>query len=432
MRYPAATDEFKPKNINPVSVDGTGDFQGISMPTFDYSYSVTGSLLAYLQPTFEFGIHFDEMWSIPSATVQLIADGSVELFAESTGSNEEICPFMYGVNVGARIYAHVDAPPTFGWSIPDFDLYPQVIRTPIKGGSCPNNRNLVVRDAQAWRAHRNDSVDLLGYSGSSDELSSLYLHKRVESHGPPFPLPKTGCYFCPGESGGDHTDCASVTGWSDSQMRASTDNTHSILRRDTATDAAVRDPSSPFPMTKRAKKTQSFCEGSAKMNIASAPFKSSSGLKQSFPNVLSYGYFKPEDCNDFSFGLLPSPPAKTGAYAPEHIFEFQLIQIFFNDLNRKKQNVYPNPNSQWQQKEDSAFVDLCHYLQPYFETLPSNKRPIVGGVKRRPIDHIGWQFPGTDNFVDELVLLDSGVNLSKKGVSDTALGQPCDESRAMP
>jgi chitinase len=426
MRYPAATDEFKPKNINPVSVDGTGDFQGISMPTFDYSYKVTGSLLAHLQPTFEFGIHFDEMWSIPSATVQLIADGSVELFAESTGSNEEICPFTYGVNVGARLYAHVDAPPAFGWSVPDFDLYPQVIRTPIKGGSCPDNRNLVVRDAQAWRAHRNTSVDLLGYSGSSNELSSLHLHKRVESHGPPFPLPKTGCYFCPGESGEDHTDCASVTGWSESQMQASTDNTYSILRRDTAADPLTLVPSSSDSPIKRGDdKRQSFCNNIAKINIKSPRFKSSSELKAAFPNVRSYGYAKPEDCNDYSFGLLPSPPQDISAYASEHILEFQLIQIFFNELNVKREKDFFNPDSVQAQKPGKGKVVLCHYLRPYFERLPSAQWPTIGGVNRMPLEHVTWQFPGTDNFEDELVLLDSGVNLSKMGVSHESFHHSC-------
>lgn len=177
-------------------------------------------------------------------------------------------------------------------------------------------------------------------------------------------------------------------------------------------------------MRKRAKKSQTFCDGSAKININSAAFKSSSGLKQRFPNVLSYGYFKPEDCNDFGFGLLPSPPAATGAYASEHILEFQLIQMFFNDLNTKKKVTLANPKiGEVEDDPEKALVDLCHYLKPYFEDLPLEKRLVIGGVKRRPIDHIGWQFPGTDNFEDELVLLDAGVNLSKKGVSDTALGQ---------
>jgi chitinase len=366
------------------------------------------------------------MWSIPSATVQLIADGSVELFAESTGSNEEICPFTYGVNVGARLYAHVDAPPAFGWSVPDFDLYPQVIRTPIKGGSCPDNRNLVVRDAQAWRAHRNTSVDLLGYSGSSNKLSSLHLHKRVESHGPPFPLPKTGCYFCPGESGEDHTDCASVTGWSESQMQASTDNTYSILRRDTAADPLTLVPSSSDSPIKRGDdKRQSFCNNIAKINIKSPRFKSSSELKAAFPNVRSYGYAKPEDCNDYSFGLLPSPPQDISAYASEHILEFQLIQIFFNELNVKREKDFFNPDSVQAQKPGKGKVVLCHYLRPYFERLPSAQWPTIGGVNRMPLEHVTWQFPGTDNFEDELVLLDSGVNLSKMGVSHESFHHSC-------
>jgi chitinase len=329
-------------------------------------------------------------------------------------------------DIRRRLYTHVDAPPAFGWSVPDFDLYPQVIRTPIEGGSCPDNRKLVVRDAQARRMHRNDSVNLLGYPGSSDELSALHLHRRVESHGPPFPLPKTGCYFCPGESGEDHTDCASVTGWTESQMQASTDNTYSILRRHTAADPFPLDLSSSDSSIKREEeKKQSFCRKLAKINIRSPKFKSSSQLKAAFPNVRSYGYTKPGDCNDYGFGLLPSPPQDISAYASEHILEFQLIQIFFNELNVKKKEMFANPKPEETEDAEDAedaeddLVDLCHYLQPYFETIPKDNWPTIGGVKRRPLEHVTWQFPGTNNFETELVLLDSGVNLSKMGVSST-------------
>jgi hypothetical protein len=103
----SGTMSYRQKNYNPVDVDGTGDFQGISKPTFDYSYSVTGSLSAHLMPTFEFGIHFDEIWGVPSAAVKLIADGSVEVVAKFSGGQDEICPFTYEVNVGARLYTHV-------------------------------------------------------------------------------------------------------------------------------------------------------------------------------------------------------------------------------------------------------------------------------------------------------------------------------------
>jgi chitinase len=209
-------------------------------------------------------------------------------------------------------------------------------------------------------------------------------------------------------------------------MQASTDNTYSILRRDTAADSLTLIPSSSDSSIKRrGDKKQSFCDKIAKINIKSPKFKSSSELKAAFPNVRSYGYAKPEDCNDYGFGLLPSPPQDISAYASEHILEFQLIQIFFNKLNEKKGKDYPNPNTEDVQNDGEEMVDLCHYLQPYFEGLPVDLYPTIGGVKRRPLEHVTWQFPGTDNFEDELVLLDSGVNLSKMGVSHESFHYSC-------
>lgn len=50
----------------------------------------------------------------------------------------ETCPFTYGIDVGARLFARATAPKMFAWTGGEVDLSDRVERTIIKGGTCPN------------------------------------------------------------------------------------------------------------------------------------------------------------------------------------------------------------------------------------------------------------------------------------------------------
>lgn len=101
-------------DYNPTQMGGAPDHAGtdkIGQPTFDFSVSAKGDITAHLKPTFSFGIKFDSFWSVDPCQVQLVADGYVRLYAEAQKSTSNPnCPFTYGVDVGADLYAHVDAP----------------------------------------------------------------------------------------------------------------------------------------------------------------------------------------------------------------------------------------------------------------------------------------------------------------------------------
>jgi len=419
--YPAANNDFMPKDLSTLSVDGTGDFQGISHPTFDYSVTTTGTLAAHLRPTFEFGISFDDLWSIPSARVQLVADGSVTLSAKATTESGQ-CPFTYGVDVGVRLYAHVDAP-SFKWNIPDFDIYPLATKSPIKGDSCPSQkRSLNFDDAEYFElgeSHNSSSHLLVSrdvyYMDDVMPVLSLqsdhHLLKRAGTYGPPFHLPRTGCLFCPTASDDNPTDCAKVTGWEDSQLTAAVNNQLSLSKRDVSDDDEETDMHYNL-FEKRDTKDIAFCPGAA-MHIISPQFDSSGTIVGRIPNIPSYGYTNPTVCNDFGFQQLGQTPDLTNPlnkFATEHILEFQLVSIFLEEFSAQQGQRYPDPAG------SNNNVDLCHYLQPYWYTLPVASYITINGVQAKPIQFVASAFPGTNNHENEFVLLDAGVNTAKEGV----------------
>ena len=136
--YPDKGTYAGPKALSDPDRDGTGSFDGLKPPTFDYSVLATGQITAHLKPTFEFGIAFDKMWDVNGdAKVAIVADGWTRLMAAAGTSSQSSCPFTYGIDLGADLYATVEAPSAFGW---------QPRRTPIAsvdpvsakpGGTCP-------------------------------------------------------------------------------------------------------------------------------------------------------------------------------------------------------------------------------------------------------------------------------------------------------
>jgi chitinase len=405
--FPATNDEFKPKDIDPVSVDGTGDLQGLRMPTFDYSVTASGGLTAHLKPTIEFGIRFDPMWQVPDATVQLIADGSVTLHAEATTLNQN-CPFTYGVDVGARLYVHVNAP-SFGWNIPDFDLYPQITKSVFSGGSCPAKRDMLGLSMQAL----NHSIRAVSASYELQDAALIpamgtigQITKRSMTIGPPFHLPRVGCLFCPLDDSDLAADaCSSLSGWEPGELSASESDNGQLGQR--GQNVTPRDTHQLF---ERGKKIINFCAGQGTMSIVSPSYDSSGDIVKDTPMIPSYGYYKPDDCADFTFGKLAQVPTQTKDYATEHILEFQLLKLFFESLGDGNR-IYDDPVG------STSKVFACQYLKPYWDKLPSRFYIVVDTMRARALDILTDAFPSTTHDTKEWVLLIKGVNQVKERVS---------------
>lgn len=134
--YPQQSSQYEPKGLDTPDRDGT---QILGQPTFDYSISARGELTAHLMPTFTFGIDFEPRWKVDSCKVDLVADGWVRLMATAEYSNDPaVCPFTYGVDAGADLYAHLTVPKAFKWgSDRIFNIAQLPAKQIVQGGSCP-------------------------------------------------------------------------------------------------------------------------------------------------------------------------------------------------------------------------------------------------------------------------------------------------------
>ena len=135
--YPDQGANAGPKSLSNPDRDGTGDFDGLKQPTFDYSVTAKGEITAHLKPTFEFGIVFDKMWNVGDAKVAVVADGWTRLMAAAGISSQGNCPFTYGIDLGADLYATVEAPKAFGWNPTRFPIAAVSPVAAKKGGTCP-------------------------------------------------------------------------------------------------------------------------------------------------------------------------------------------------------------------------------------------------------------------------------------------------------
>lgn len=111
--FPVENEEFYPVDANGADKSGT---QLLHAPEFDLDLQLEGQVTAHIKPTLTFGIDFDEGFlPVKGCAVNLVADGHVTFHAELDDSNS----FCYQVDAGADLYATVDAPLTFNWTLPN-------------------------------------------------------------------------------------------------------------------------------------------------------------------------------------------------------------------------------------------------------------------------------------------------------------------------
>ncbi|KAL8730716.1 MAG: hypothetical protein Q9166_003908 [cf. Caloplaca sp. 2 TL-2023] len=383
--YPDQGAEWDPKGLSTPNRDGTGSFEGIKQPTFDYSVTATGQMTAHLKPTFEFGIVFDKMWKVDSAKADVVADGWVRLKAAAGVSSSGNCPFTYGIDVGADLFASVSAPKAFGWAPRSFPIASLPAKAAKKGGTCPTKQKRDVYEV------------LLGSAMVPRAIGNLSEHalvKRAPVVGPLLSLPKS-CFFCPKPEPSSQ-DCANIIGWEPSEVN----DPDRVSKRDLSTYVHHNH------LEKRGSKTIGFCSGD--IEAKSPNFDSSGVIVGRNPSIQTYGYTNPSDCNDYGFGVVSTPASgQTKRYATEHILEFQLLTIF---LDEQSGGSYPDPNG------GPNRVSFCEYFGAYWDPGASGF-VTVNGKRRSPLQHVAYMFPGSDSaYNNEFVLLDSGVNRVKEGM----------------
>jgi hypothetical protein len=114
---------------------------------------------------------------------------------------------------------------------------------------------------------------------------------------------------------------------------------------------------------------------------------------------------------------------KTGVlYEVEHILEWQTVTKFFEYLNEEvfKDDTFDNPDPT---KVSSGKIDFCSYWGATWDESPAFALG-GAGAKRDPMTHLKWAFPGTQNHIEEFVMLDKNINAPAKSQVSSLLAFP--------
>ncbi|SPO07096.1 related to chitinase [Cephalotrichum gorgonifer] len=419
--------EMEPETEDKPEYGNTGNPNGIPSPEFYGGVLAHGDAKAHLIAAVQFGIDFDQRWKVGAATAALVADGWIQIVMEAGISTEVTCPFTWGLNAGVDLYVEARVPDVFKWEHNRFRLPGSGVFPVYEGGQCPD-----LRDGSPDLARRRRSIDsgsqaALEWKGARSNVDSNdanatgsreargALEKRATVIGPFISIPIQDM-LCPnaasgGESSG--TACGLIQGWEESDL------TNALRRRSASDETAVFEDYKAGRISPRTELVSRATDSSRKTSYCSKrkmkvpPYKTSSTLNTRVPNVKTYGYTNPDDCNNFGFGSIPLPAAATltTTYATEHILELQLVGLALTDMDAKLPALdNPDPRG-------PAKVVLCNVLGSLWITLSGNLQPILDGVKRQPVDHIMAVMPSNANaYTDEFVLLDKGVNAAKQGM----------------
>ncbi|KAK8093699.1 Glycosyl hydrolases family 18 protein, partial [Apiospora hydei] len=443
-----AENGYNPELINDSKADlkRTGDFDGIKKPEFYAGVAVQGDVTAKLSAAAEFGLRFVDRWKVPPATAAVVGEASIMTKLKGGGSTSGTCPFTFGMDVGARLFARVSG---FGWTSGDYNLTPDWNKNIIEEGTCPNLGPIPLKRDLRLIEDGNYSVVSAAYGGHI--LPSMYenpdfisenpnqrrsiLAKRSGVYGPVISIP-VGKFFCPpladGNGGDGAADCKSVDPpWgvpdlsendrrgldtSDLEGRYFHGNLDSHQRHAQDSDHPHNDSHHHYSNEKyellpellkrkiepRADKKISICGSSQNFKYPSSG---------EIPNANVYGYEDPDNCNSFAWGN-PLAGRVTGTkYDTEHLLEAQMINEFFNYLNGELGQTLPDPQAPAQN------IRFCDYVQKLFavQVVASIDSAQGGNAQASPIEHIAAQFPTYTWHAEEYIALQGNINGRIKG-----------------
>lgn len=460
------TNSYKPELIDnsKPSLDRTGDFSGIKKPEFYAGVRASGDVTFRLSAAAEFGIRFVDRWDIDPAAAAVVGEVSLTTKFEAGISTTGTCPFTYGLEVGARLFARATAPRQFGWAGGEVDLTDKWKKTIIEGGTCPDlgpipsrrslqGRDLLTIEGRAEDEDRTRNVSKLEAAepGAYETIDGMSMHshsaglrtrlisgghisslsKRGGVYGPAFSLP-VGEFFCPSQDGEEGITCeqayaalkASDEGgvWQDSNRRkrevltpTSTINENAIAAylqvhaHQQQSDGLGHHAADDFLQIfeKRADgKPVKACNRECDIEDDFP-----SGGQLGGPN---WGWVDPDDCGNFNFGTPLTQRAPNTEYHTEHILEAQMIDLFFKHLDKRKSKL-PDPDLNAAQ---GATVSFCEYVDALWDVDPFEwpGQDTTGGIgtKWNPIMHIAAQLPTRTYETKDFVALESPINTPSK------------------
>ncbi|KFY45856.1 hypothetical protein V494_00722 [Pseudogymnoascus sp. VKM F-4513 (FW-928)] len=371
---------YTPKEIGPGDPDlkRTGDNEDLDEPTFYAGAKAMGDATAKISAAAEFGIRFDKRWDVDPAAAAIVAEASVMMKMGIGISTKDTCPFTFGVDVGARLFARATAP-GFKWPGAEVAITPAYRKPIIEGGTCPGLGPLPTkRDL--------DSMYLIdGNDTHSSSHNSRALAKRAAVWGPVLSVP-VGSYFCPPESddsAGPGTVCSKIGyAWDD-------DGSNAVQRR------ALEKRTTTKPVY--------ICNQKSTFQYPTDP--EAKALKNSI-----YG-FTTTDCTDYTFEALDDDVAGV-TYESEHVLEAQLIKQFFDEVDMSV-GSFPHPNPE-KPKETLPFCGLVRQLWNVEVEIPGLDSAYGIGAVLTPYYHIVGQFPTKTWKSKEYVRLEKNINSPPK------------------
>ncbi|RYP60671.1 hypothetical protein DL771_010425 [Monosporascus sp. 5C6A] len=469
------TNSYKPELIDnsKPSLDRTGDFSGIQKPEFYAGVTASGDVTFKLSAAAEFGVRFVDKWEVDPAAAAVVGEVSLTTKFTAGISTTGTCPFKYGLDVGARLFARATAPKMFGWAGGEVDLTDKWEKTIIKGGTCPdlgpipskrslrgldhlliegraedkdvtrNMSRLGAAEPGAYRALDVESMHSYGASLRTRHISGGHMSslvKRGGVYGPAFSLP-AGEFFCPSRDGEEGITCEQAYDALETSNEGGAWRDATKHKREKLTPTSTIDENAiaaHFHAHQQRSDGHGHHAGGEVLHMFDKRAKDKlvkacnreCDISDDFPpggqlNGDDWGWVNPKDCGNFDFGSPLTARAANVQYHTEHVLEAQMIDLFFQHLDKKKSKLPdPKPNA-----AQGATVSFCDYVDELWDVPPFvwPGQDTTGGVGKawNPIMHIAAQYPTKTFKRSEFVALESAINTPSK-TRPWASGNPWD------
>ncbi|KAG7139201.1 Chitotriosidase-1 like protein [Verticillium longisporum] len=427
-------DAYKPKEIGKgdTSLDRTGDFGGIKKPEFYAGVAVQGDVTARLSAAAEFGVRFADRWDVDPAAAAVVGEASVMAKLTAGVSTDAVCPFTCSLDVGARLYARVQAPKVFGWPGGQYELTPKWNKGIIEAGTCPklgaipSKRDLDLVESAA-NLSTADNPSLQGNTKVGDhnkvERRSGPLAKRGSVYGPVLSLP-VGKFFCPpssDDSENESSSCQDVKAAWDRDKYLNEDYDGMRRRKREAPEDALLGVVDEQDLDDVEGEILAHLVG---RSVSRKPIKACS-LKTTFSyptdgsldgDALVYGWEQPDVCGSYDWGGPLDARVAGTSYHSEHILEAQMVVQFFAYMDEKMDSVAnPDPSASSNKKR----ISFCEYVNVMFDidavAAPGLDTARGFAATLTPINHIAAQFPTHQWKTEEYVSLEAVINTPAKG-----------------
>ncbi|KAJ4319636.1 hypothetical protein N0V84_006272 [Fusarium piperis] len=332
--FPAVDKNWQPNVFDDAAKSG----KQILEPEFEYGVSLSGHISAHVKPTITFGIDWNEKFtSLDSCAVNLVADGHVTFHAEAeTGSGGS--RFCYGVDVGADLYATIDAPEMFSWALPES---PFMLMASKDVTIFPSGKNEACTSPSSKTNRRRNATFRQNRANTTFTLS-----KRATRYGPL--VPQIEGLLCPGEADvGEIPPCPACSGGDGDESLQKRDGEVCLIDPYSSKEKTCSDEASSLERRTDKKPAKWTDHSGATRGLPYPDYPDCSEASGSIIRWFGYPREKLRDCN-VVLGKYTLKDIKRGDFVIEHVYEAQFLARFFKWLrDGNLPGDYENPTHRW-------------------------------------------------------------------------------------